>query len=123
MAIENRKAPEQLEFVGTVLTEIARDHYATSAEIFLEGLKGLINSDSAVTADEFEFYLAGPLSALIKYKLQKHKESSAVFEATEACCFCGKTKGEVDQLIAGPDIFICDACVRVCNAVLKKNGG
>lgn len=37
-----------------------------------------------------------------------------------ACCsFCGRTEDLVDRLIAGPDVFICDKCVQLCNGVLQ----
>ncbi|MFM7101500.1 MAG: ATP-dependent Clp protease ATP-binding subunit ClpX, partial [Verrucomicrobiota bacterium] len=36
------------------------------------------------------------------------------------CSFCGKSKGEVRKLIAGPGVFICDSCVGVCKNVLDK---
>jgi len=38
--------------------------------------------------------------------------------ATLCCSFCGKTRHEVGKLIAGPDIFICDACVGLCNDIV-----
>ena len=34
------------------------------------------------------------------------------------CSFCGKTESEVKQLIAGPDIYICDSCVELCTQIL-----
>jgi ATP-dependent Clp protease ATP-binding subunit ClpX len=36
------------------------------------------------------------------------------------CSFCGKSKAEVRKLIAGPGVYICDACVGVCKNVLDK---
>ncbi len=36
------------------------------------------------------------------------------------CSFCGKSKAEVKRLIAGPGVYICDACVGVCREVLEK---
>lgn len=36
------------------------------------------------------------------------------------CSFCGKSKAEVKRLIAGPGVYICDACVGVCKGVLEK---
>ncbi len=36
------------------------------------------------------------------------------------CSFCGKSKAEVRKLIAGPGVFICDACIAVCKGVLDK---
>ncbi len=36
-----------------------------------------------------------------------------------ACCsFCGKPQDEVEQLIAGPGVFICNECVELCDALL-----
>lgn len=34
------------------------------------------------------------------------------------CSFCGKEKSEVKELIAGPNVFICDECVALCNDIL-----
>ena len=36
------------------------------------------------------------------------------------CSFCGKSRAEVKKLIAGPGVYICDACVAVCQGVLAK---
>ncbi len=36
------------------------------------------------------------------------------------CSFCGKSRSEVKKLIAGPGVYICDACVGVCQNVLAK---
>lgn len=34
------------------------------------------------------------------------------------CSFCGKDSDAVKTLIAGPAVFICDACVAICNKIL-----
>ena len=34
------------------------------------------------------------------------------------CSFCGKPDSQVDKLIAGPKVHICDLCVSVCNKIL-----
>ncbi|UOD35290.1 ATP-dependent Clp protease ATP-binding subunit ClpX [Deferribacteraceae bacterium V6Fe1] len=36
------------------------------------------------------------------------------------CSFCGKQQDEVKKLIAGPDVFICDECVELCNDILSE---
>ena len=39
----------------------------------------------------------------------------------EACSFCGKPKEETGYLLAGAaNVYICDACVRVCTEVLAN---
>lgn len=34
------------------------------------------------------------------------------------CSFCGKGADEVKKLIAGRNVYICDACVATCNRIL-----
>ena len=34
-----------------------------------------------------------------------------------ACSFCGQLSEQVDKLIAGPEVFICDACVELAEHV------
>lgn len=35
------------------------------------------------------------------------------------CSFCGKTEDEVEQLISGPGVYICNECVDLCNSILE----
>ena len=37
-----------------------------------------------------------------------------------ACSFCGKTEGQVARLIAGPNVFICNECVSLCESILAN---
>lgn len=34
------------------------------------------------------------------------------------CSFCGKTQEEVKKLIAGPSVYICNECVRLCEEII-----
>jgi ATP-dependent Clp protease ATP-binding subunit ClpX len=36
------------------------------------------------------------------------------------CSFCGRHQDEVNKLIAGVDVYICDECVRICDDILKE---
>jgi ATP-dependent Clp protease ATP-binding subunit ClpX len=36
------------------------------------------------------------------------------------CSFCGKGQDEVQRLIAGPDVYICDECVALCNDIMAQ---
>jgi ClpX C4-type zinc finger len=38
------------------------------------------------------------------------------------CSFCGKSQFEVEKLIAGPTVFICDQCVRLCMDIVLDAG-
>jgi hypothetical protein len=35
------------------------------------------------------------------------------------CSFCAKATSDVDKLIAGPGVYICDGCVGLCNDILE----
>ena len=37
------------------------------------------------------------------------------------CSFCNKSQREVKKLIAGPDVYICDECVTVCNEIAQED--
>jgi ATP-dependent Clp protease ATP-binding subunit ClpX len=37
-----------------------------------------------------------------------------------ACSFCSRTEEAVEKLISGPNVYICDKCVRLCNGILEK---
>ena len=39
------------------------------------------------------------------------------------CSFCGKSQEEVRKLIAGPDVYICDECISLCNEILTEEEG
>src|SRR5262249_50779728 len=37
------------------------------------------------------------------------------------CSFCNKLQDDVPKLIAGPEVFICDECVEVCNDIIADD--
>ena len=34
------------------------------------------------------------------------------------CSFCGKNQEEVGKLVAGPNVYICDECIDLCNEIV-----
>lgn len=36
------------------------------------------------------------------------------------CSFCGRSEEEVEKLVSGPEVFICDGCIRLCSGILEK---
>ena len=36
------------------------------------------------------------------------------------CSFCGKNQDDVEKLIAGPDVYICDECIELCNEIVQE---
>jgi ATP-dependent Clp protease ATP-binding subunit ClpX len=41
--------------------------------------------------------------------------------ANLSCSFCGKGQREVRKLIAGPTVYICDECIRLCNDIIAED--
>jgi len=39
------------------------------------------------------------------------------------CSFCGKSQEIVKKLVAGPDVYICDECIELCNEILIEEAG
>ncbi len=37
-----------------------------------------------------------------------------------SCTFCGRSEEAVEKLIAGPNVYICDKCIRLCTGILDK---
>ncbi len=40
--------------------------------------------------------------------------------ANLSCSFCGKGQREVRKLIAGPTVYICDECIKLCNDIIVE---
>ena len=36
------------------------------------------------------------------------------------CSFCGKTQDEVNKIVAGPGVYICNECVDLCNSIIDS---
>lgn len=47
------------------------------------------------------------------------KKSTSNSDST-VCSFCGRTEDLVEKLISGPNVFICDKCVRLCMGIIEK---
>ena len=37
------------------------------------------------------------------------------------CSFCGKKQEEVERIIAGPGVYICDECIKVCTNIIEND--
>jgi hypothetical protein len=48
-------------------------------------------------------------------------KSSRKHRGNMSCSFCGRSDAEVDKLIAGPGIFICDECVTLVRRVTDQS--
>jgi ATP-dependent Clp protease ATP-binding subunit ClpX len=44
-----------------------------------------------------------------------------VTTTTLQCSFCGKPEADVEKMIAGPGVYICNNCVDLCNDILATD--
>ena len=42
-------------------------------------------------------------------------------EKSVKCSFCGKSQDGVDRIIAGPGVYICNECVKVCSNIIEDD--
>jgi hypothetical protein len=61
------------------------------------------------------------LAAKIEASRPTTAEPAAKKMRTLYCGFCGKSQHDVKTLIAGPDSFICEECVGLCNDIVEHN--
>ena len=61
--------------------------------------------------------LCGKLPAIVSDLIESNQDRKA---GTCYCSFCGKSQHEVQQLIAGPAVFICGECVGLCSEIVQE---
>jgi ATP-dependent Clp protease ATP-binding subunit ClpX len=37
------------------------------------------------------------------------------------CSFCKKSQNEVKKLVAGPSVYVCNECIKLCNRILEED--
>lgn len=48
--------------------------------------------------------------------MARSTESADVFK----CSFCGKSQKQVERLISGPGVYICEECIELCNEIIAE---
>ena len=47
--------------------------------------------------------------------MAKHSDNDTI-----KCSFCGKSRDEVDRILAGPGVYICNECIQLCREILEE---
>ncbi len=82
-----------------------------------QGVKLTHSQSLELTAKAFGYDNWNILAAKIEAERPAQAEPSGA--KTLYCSFCGKSQHDVSKLIAGPDSFICDECVGLCNHIIE----
>lgn len=93
---------------------IARDYFKLSQENKEKVWKYVKN---LIRLQKAEKEIAGKL-----YELKGSPETEECDGTTGEvfCDFCGKAQHELSHIIAGPDVYICDECARICGEILDE---
>jgi ATP-dependent Clp protease ATP-binding subunit ClpX len=51
----------------------------------------------------------------------KKKEGGDKKKRLLICSFCGRSEAEVKKMVSGPDAYICDQCVDMCEDIIKQD--
>ena len=113
-----------LLFLSECLVAISQQEYRNALKIATAGLRGLLRADVPVDAQQ----LASGFYLTVNYlesnlKLAEDEQVRAPFQEIKQlrCSFCGKEPKEVENMIAGPGVFICDGCIGICNGILGSS--
>jgi hypothetical protein len=53
-------------------------------------------------------------------RFRRRTASARKFTAQPTCSFCGKHQRQVNKLIAGPGVYICNECVDLCVEIITQ---
>jgi hypothetical protein len=76
-----------------------------------------VSSDDG-TEDDPDGAIAGEADA---FRFWVEAQIQAIYDARDyapRCSFCEKNQSEVAKLIAGPQVYICNECIGLCNEIL-----
>jgi len=114
-----------LEFITTCMNAIGERRYRDALTSLDEGISNQLASPNEVNAAQFlnRFktllaYLDSRLGEDFgdQWEVQPNQEDQTEIR----CSFCGKAEPEVNKIIAGPGVFICNECIRICAEALVK---
>jgi len=117
-------------FVPKVLSRARQPHPANNTRRARRGEQtaGEVANRAALTSSNAGRHLVPPglrrgrgAPGLAAISEEEHPACMANRPRAIACSFCGKARHQVRRLIAGPGIFICNECVRLCNEIMAES--
>ena len=127
---EHKDQPSNLKYLDACLEAVNQSEYV---EVLLTLRKGIQQSlPYAKEVDTYQFLtkllsLLLTLESHLNWEVSESLRRPAQTAAGQTsgnqlrCSFCGKVQSEVIQLIAGPNTYICNKCVGICNKILERD--
>ena len=122
--------PIELRFLSDCLVAISNQEYRSALETAMAGLENMLGREASINTQQLVSvfymtidYLESKLKEAYGERWDKNVEIPELLEKEKEirCSFCGKEQAEVKKIIAGPNVFICDECVGICNQVLESD--
>ena len=64
------------------------------------------------------------MDAKVKYAVETIKTATGTqfgYNDREIRCdFCGKYREQVQKMVSGPGVYICDECISLCNEIIEE---
>lgn len=64
--------------------------------------------------------LEGSLKETLSHQWIEKKDTAPKEMGKEKCSFCGKLRSEVLIVVAGPSVFICNECIKLCSDIVAE---
>ena len=130
--IESPELSPELSFLSECLVAVSQDEYRNALRIVSAGLAKQLRTDTELDAKDLISGLFVVVNCLESHLTETGGEQTEVTDEKESevknndiellrCSFCGKEPKEVQSMIAGPRVYICDGCVQICNDILQSN--
>jgi ClpX C4-type zinc finger len=108
-----------LDFITNCMNAIGERRYRDAITVLDKGLGEQLAPQTTIDVDALLKRLQ-TLLAYLEFRLEEDfgedwdVSSRKRGQKEVRCSFCGKTKDEADEIIAGPGVFICRGCIKEC---------
>lgn len=58
---------------------------------------------------------------LDNFRRQDYPDKMSEHREPLFCSFCRKDQDQVEKLVAGPGVYVCDECIELCNDIIAGN--
>ena len=132
MHADNQEESPPLRYFDTCTEKVGQGEYAEALLTLRRGVQQSLASAEEIDGQQL---LTKLLEVLLKLEthldwtiresltLPAHLSASKAKGDELRCSFCGKLQSEVEKLIAGPTLYICNECVSICSEIIREGGG
>jgi hypothetical protein len=127
-SIDPTNIPPELGFLSDCLVALSNHDYRAALGTTKAGLENVLGAEASVNTQQLVslFYMiVCYLESKLKESYGEQWENLVIRrdipekEKEVSCSFCEKEQKEVQKIVAGTGVFICDECIGICNQILE----